>query len=177
MEVLGSVPADATDKTWVVQGKHPCIGVMVAKNQRHIAFDPLRLLNPRNEEVSIPRGTPMAELARVMVGRLMLLFYQRVKKLEKPLNIINSSCGRWWRMLNKALLTLEEKEQLFALLLEYHGIFAKTMATREECSTRKTPGIALPIRQQVHRIPQFQRQEAKKLIDDYVGQGSHPAIR
>ncbi len=68
----------------------------------------------------------------------------------------------------------EEKAQLFALLLQYHTLFAtgdedlgRTARVQHRVDTRYTP----PIRQSVCRMPQLQRQEAKTLLDDMLGRG------
>ena len=68
---MGSVPAAATNKTWVVQGMQPGrSGVMIARAlvEPEARSAPLRLLNPR--EVTISKGTVMAELESVAMEDL-----------------------------------------------------------------------------------------------------------
>ena len=65
-----------------------------------------------------------------------------------------------------------EKEMLLALLLEYHDLFAEgsqDLGQTGRVQHKINTGTAPPIRQQVRRIPQFRRQEAKKLLDDMLG--------
>ena len=61
---------------------------------------------------------------------------------------------------------------LLALLLEYHDLFAEgsqDLGQTGRVQHKINTGTAPPIRQQVSRIPQFRRQEAKKLLDDMLG--------
>ena len=58
-------------------------------------------------------------------------------------------------------VTEEEKVQIFALLLQYHTIFATTLFATNT-------GEAFPIRQSVRHMPQLQRKEAKKLLSDML---------
>ena len=73
-----------------------------------------------------------------------------------------------WEMVEKSenRLSGEEREQLFALLVEYDDLFAtgpedfgRTGKLKHEIDT----GESRPIRQQVRRIPSFRREEATKL--------------
>ena len=68
-------------------------------------------------------------------------------------------------------LTEEEKEQLFALCIEYIDLFAtgsddfgRTTALRHKINTENSA----PIRQQARRIPPFHKDEVKKLLDDML---------
>ena len=67
-EVMGNVPAAATDKMWVVQGSpKERSAVMIARAlvQPEACSIPLRLLNPRDVKVTIHKGTTIAELEGV----------------------------------------------------------------------------------------------------------------
>ena len=81
-----------------------------------------------------------------------------------------------WEIVDRSeqCLSQEEKEQLFALLLEYHNLFATGAQDFGQTGRVKhtiNTGTAQPIRQQMRRIPQFRRQEAKKLLDDMLDKG------
>ena len=78
-----------------------------------------------------------------------------------------------WEMVNAAEqgLNEEEKTQLFALLLQYHTLFATSdddLGHTARVQHRIDTGNAHPIRQSVRRMPQLRRQEAKKLLDDML---------
>ena len=68
-----------------------------------------------------------------------------------------------------------EKEMLLTLLLVYHDLFAEGsqdlghLGQTGRVQHKINTGTAPPKRQQVRRIPQFRRQEAKKLLDDMLG--------
>ena len=113
---------------------------------------PVRLLSPREVEVPVTKGTILAP--------------QPDDEHEPS----EEHRRRLWEMVEGAEQSLseEEKTQLYALLLEYHTVFA----TQDEdlgCTAKViNTGEAAPIRQSVHRMPQLQRQEAKKLLDDML---------
>ena len=72
---------------------------------------------------------------------------------------------------SEQLLSEEEKTQLFALLLQYHTLFATgdgDLGRTARVQHRINTGDAPPIRQSVRRMPQLRRQEAKKLLDDML---------
>jgi len=69
-------------------------------------------------------------------------------------------------------LSEEEKAQLFALLLQYHTLFAtgdEDLGRTAKVQHRIDTGNAPPVRQSVRRMPQLRRKEAKKLLDDMLG--------
>ena len=76
--------------------------------------------------------------------------------------------------LSKQCLSQDEKQQLFTLLLECHDIFATgphDFSQTNRIQHKIDTGMAPPIRQEVRRIPQFWRQEAKKLLEDMLNRG------
>ena len=68
IEVIGHTPDSATQKLWAVQGKQSkrC-AVMVARALVEPMGNtiPMRVLNPRDVEVSIPKGTALAEMESI----------------------------------------------------------------------------------------------------------------
>ena len=81
-----------------------------------------------------------------------------------------------WKLVecSEQCLTQDEKQQLFTLLLEYHDIFATRphdFGQTNRIQHKIDTGMAPPIHQQVRRIPQFWRQEAKKLLEDVLNRG------
>lgn len=180
MEVMGGVPAAATDKTWVVQGKSEGrSAVMIARAlvQPEACSIPLRLLNPREVEVTIPKGAVVAELEYIAAG---------VESMPEDMISGDEQAGEptaahrqgLWEIVEQSeqCLSQEKKEQLFALLLEYHDLFAsgpQDLGRTGRVQHRINTGTAPPIRQQVRRIPQFRRQEAKHdMLDRRVIQPS-----
>ena len=166
--MLGRIPAAATQKTWLVQGKQSkrC-AAMVARALVEPEGNqiPLRLLNPRDVEVPISKGTILAELERVPEQSTISAVSQQTESEPSE-----EHRRRLCEMVDDAgqSLSEEEKAQLFALLLEYHTLFATgdedlghTARVQHKIDTGETP----PIRQGVRRMPPLRRQEAKKLLD------------
>ena len=171
---MASVPSAATNKTWIVQGNHlERSAAMVARAlvEPDTCSIPLRLLNPRNEEVVFPKGTVVAELEGVPLENMGIAVVSDSKEAQGP----TEKHRQWlWELVEQSEQSLNEgeKEMLLALLLEYHGLFAEgsqdlgqTGGVQHKINT----GTAPPIRQQVRRILQFRQQEAKKLLDDMLG--------
>lgn len=163
MEVMARTPDVAKQKTWIVQGRESkrC-AVMVARAlvEPEENLIPVRLLNPRDVEVSVSRGTILAELESVPETQSISAISQDCESEPSP-----EHRRKLWEMVEGAeqSLTEEEKSQLFALLLEYHMLFAtgdddlgRTAKVQHRIDTANSP----PIRQSVRRMPQFCRQEA-----------------
>ncbi len=178
---MGNVPAAATNKTWIVQGKpQERSAVMVARAlvQPEACSVPLRLLNPRDVEVTIPKGTAVAELEGVAagigsippgdVGVAVISDGEAAEPTAKHRQML-------WEMVEQPeqCLGQGEKEQLFALFLEYNPFATGTqdLGQTGRIKHKVDTSTALPIRQQVRRIPHFRRQEAKKLLDDMLDKG------
>ena len=68
VEFIGCIPVEATRKPWIVQGKQSeWCAVMVARALVEPEGNkiPMRLLNPRNVEVLITKGTVLARLESI----------------------------------------------------------------------------------------------------------------
>ena len=126
IEVMGSVPAAATNKTWVVQGKsQECTAVMIARAlvQPQACSIPLRLLNPRDVEVTIPKGAAVAELEGVGAGVLSEPGDMGIAVVSDDEGAVEPTAAhrqKLWEMVEQSeqCLSQGEREQLFALLLE-----------------------------------------------------------
>lgn len=175
LEVMGRTPEGAVQKSWIVQGKQSqrC-PVMVARALVEPEGNsiPVRLLNPRDVEISLARGTVLAELESVPDSHAISAVSPQPgdQDSEPP----DEHRRRLWEMVEGAEQSLseDEKAQLFALLLEYHTLFATgeddlgcTARVQHRIDTRGAP----PIRQSVRRMPQLRHREAKKLLDDMLG--------
>lgn len=178
MEVMGSISEAATQKTWVVQGEpngRSAVMIAHALVQPEACSIPLRLLNPRDVEVTIPKGTVVAELESITASVPTAGNVAVVSTDEQAVSVEPSMehRQRLWEMVEQSeqCLSREEKEQLFAVLLEYHDVFAsgsQDLGQTGRVQHTINTGSASPIRQQVRRIPQFRRQEAKKLLNDML---------
>ena len=137
VEVPGRIPAAATQKTWLVQGKQSkrC-AAMVARALVEPEGNqiPLHLLNPRDVEVPISKGTILAELERVPEQSTFLQFHSR-QRVNLQRNI-DADSGRWWMM--QGSLSVRKNHTLFATGDEDLGHTA-----RHKIDTGETP----PIRQ------------------------------
>lgn len=172
VEVMGRTPDAAMQKTWMVQGKQSkrC-AAMVARALVEPEGNqiPVRLLNPRDVEVSVTKGTILAELESIPESYTISAVSQ-----EPESEPSDEHRRKLWEMVEEAEQSLSEgeKAQLFALLLEYHTLFAtgdgdlgRTARVQHRIDTGDTP----PIRQSVRRMPHLRRQEAKNLLDDMLG--------
>ena len=133
--------------------------------------------------MTIPRGTAVAELENVVAevggesavppGSMGVVVVSDDKEAGEPTALHRQ---RLWELVEQSeqCLSQGEKEQLFALLLEYHDLFAtgpQDLGQTGRVQHTINTGAAPPIRQQVRRVPQFRRQEAKRLLDDMLGRG------
>ena len=137
---------------------------------------PLRLLNPREVEVTLPKGAVVAELESVAEDWLQEAIIAVVSGEKQVAEPSTEDRKRLCKLVERSeqCLIQNEQQQLFALLLEYHNIlaigphdFGQTGRIHHKIDT----GMAPPIRQHVRRIPQFRRQEAKKLLEDMLDRG------
>jgi hypothetical protein len=128
---------------------------------------PIRLLNPRDEAVTIPKGSKVAkmELLPEQTTSTTVASVQEESqavpeaKQEALQNLVENASG----------LNPQEREQLCALLLQYTDVFAeshddfgRTGKIRHEIDT----GASAPIRQNVRRVPPAKREEVEKLLDE-----------
>ena len=155
VEVIGSTLHTAAQKPWTVQGRRcqRCV-VMVARALVEPQGNriPIRLLNLRDVEISIIKGTIVAELESVPDSSLVSVVLQHPE--DEPSE--EHRC-RLWEMVVEAEQSLmeEEKAQLFALLLKYHTLLATgddDLGHTAKVQHRINTGEAFPIRQSARRI-------------------------
>ena len=175
MEVMGHTPDQAVRKPWIMQGRESqrC-PVMVARALVEPEGNsvPVRLLNPRDVEVSVTRGTILGELESIPRSCTVSTVSSEPER-ERESELTEEHRRRLWEMVEGAEQSLseDEKAQLFALLLEYHMLFARgddDLGCTAEVQHRIDTGNAPPVRQSVRRMPQLRRQEAKNLLDDML---------
>ena len=172
MEVMGKVPQASAHKTWILEGNtQGQSAVMIARAvvKPAGAEVPICVLNLRDNPVTIPKGTTIAEMELLPECSTMTV----ASTQERTSDVTEEQRRVLWEMATQAgdRLSQPEKEQLYTLLLEYEDLFAKgpddfgrTGSLKHKIST----GDAQPIRQQVRRIPPVQQEEARKLLREML---------
>jgi len=171
IEVMVKAPKAVTEGSWIVEGcgeKQKALLVarsIVCPGQQEV---PIRLMNARDDDVVIKKGTLVAQMEAVE---------------DPPVSTVNAveeeatsadECKKkvLWEMVSRCdELPDDDREMLYLLLLEYADVFAsnpedlgRTKAITHQIDT----GDAHPIRQQVRRIPPYRREEARKLLQDML---------
>ena len=130
----------------------------------------MRLLNWKDVPVSIPKGTTVATMEHLPDEQVQ---GQVQGQVEEQQDVPDGVQDRLWAMVERAgsQLTPTQMKELYAVLLEYHDLFAqgptdfgRTGVIKHDIDT----GEAKPIRQQVRRIPPYKRDEAKKLLQEML---------
>jgi len=172
MEVMGKVLQASAHNTWILEGNtqgRSAVMITRAVVKPAGAEIPIRVLNLRDNPVTIPKGTAIAEMELLPECSTMTIASTR----ERTSDVTEEQRCVLWEMATQAgdRLSQPEKEQLYTLLLEYEDLFAKgpddfgrTGSLKHKIST----GDAQPIRQQVRRIPPVQREEARKLLREML---------
>ena len=172
IEVMATVSRSAASQTWIMEGNmQQRSAVMVARAV--VAPDgtevPVRILNWRNEPVSIPKGTKIAQLEPVSDVATEVVATASKDAQE----ISDDHRSRLWELANQTgdHLTPDQKEQLFTLFLEYADLFATgpdDFGRTGRLQHRINTGNAQPIRQQARRIPPFRKEEVKTLLSEML---------
>ena len=169
LETIAKVPESANSSTWILESNP--IGrnaVLVARTlvkpvQREV---PIRLLNSRNDQITVKKGTVVAQIEPLTEDVSCSV---AVVRERHPEDIPEEKREMLWEIVERDgdHLGSQEKEKLFQLLQEYEDIFASTPEDFGRTGMIKhkiNTGEAQPIRQQVRRIPPFRREEARKLL-------------
>lgn len=168
LEVMGQVPCSAINRTWVLEGrKQDRNAVLVARAlvKPDKTEVPVRILNIRDEMMTISKGTTIAEMELLPPDATpsIATVEQFSVPQEEALWEMAAKCGDQ--------LSQEEREQLFMLFLEYHDLFAKSSGdfgrTGKIKHTIET-GECRPIRQQTRRISPIKKEEAGKLLKEML---------
>ncbi len=171
IEVMDCTSDIAKQKTWILQGKESkqC-AVMVGRALVEPEGNqiPVHLLNPRDVEFPVSKGTTLAELESIPEGHAISALSQEFEIEPSP-----EHRRKLWEMVEgaKQSLSHEEKAKLFALLLEYHTLLATgddDLGLTAKVQHKIDTANSLPIHQSVRRMLQLRRQEAKKLLDDML---------
>ena len=95
MEIMGKVTPATAGRTWMTGGRpqeHGAVIIARALIQPEACSSPLGVLNPREEEVTFPKGAVVAELESVADKKQALPQCQR-KGLQNPVHSIVETCG------------------------------------------------------------------------------------
>ena len=135
---------------------------------------PVRVLNPRSESVTVQRGVQIAVMEPLQTEEVDLASTS-VSSVEQTtgLEVSEEKRKQLWQIVLDIgdKLSVEEQEQLYAMLLEHAELFAeqpddfgRTDKIRHAINTGNAP----PVRQQVRRIPPIRREAARKLLSDML---------
>ena len=129
---------------------------------------PVRFLNPRLDPVTVYKGTQVGKLELLDESAVTpstscdIAMTQAVETNEETTQVlwdVVEHCGE--------ILTTEQKEQFFHLLLSYSDVFAasdtdfgRTKETQHRIDTGDNP----PVRQRVRRLPPHRRAEVQTLL-------------
>ena len=164
---------------WLLEGlEHPNLSVLVAAavvsplQEDALCSVPIRMVNPLSTEVVVHKGTKIAKLEKMdewMLAPIQLTETAAEEIPEVPmhkqdvLHEMAEQCG--------VGLTVEEKSQLFHLLLAYADVFAdaedglgRTRVVKHSIVTGDNP----PIKQSCRRAPPSKREHVRQLIQDML---------
>ena len=123
---MGRVPGYASGKTWVIEGRKTNSPVLVARAivRPEGARVPLRVVNLRDEQVRVPKQVPIAQMELLPEDASATI---AAVKEESTTGADDAQHRALWELVNNSgdKLSLDEKEQLLALLLEFSDLFAK----------------------------------------------------
>ena len=135
---------------------------------------PIRLLNLRDKVINISKSTAIARMELLPVDSVTTVN----KKVRRNSRVTDAECDNLWKIVNRSgdRLNLQQQDQRFTLLLEYHDPFAKgpsdfgrTDKIKHRIDTEESP----PIRQPVRRILPFCNSQAKELLNEMLDKNCH----
>ena len=172
IETIGRVPPSASNAIWMVesskQERKPCMVARAIVKPDGVTV-PVRLLNLRDETITIPKGTKIAEMEQIPDDAITTV----ASTQESVSETSNDHRSTLWEMIDKVgdRLNQGEKEQLYALLLDYSDIFAQSsddFGRTGRIQHRIDTGDSQPIRQQTRRMPTFRKDEARRLVKEML---------
>ena len=133
---------------------------------------PLRILNPRNCNIPLKKGTELARMERIE-GPVVNLSAVRGTDTGK---VSTAAQETLWSLASKVgdPISAVEKEHLFTLLCEYADVFSfsstdlgRTSILRHHINTGDEAPVHLPPR----RVPQARREEVRRLLREMLESG------
>ena len=136
---------------------------------------PVRLVNPLPIPVTIRKDTNVAQLNQLDNNSVVNTVKAQSNNVDNPPPTVSSHTDQvLWDMVEQSDVNLsdsQQQQQLYTLLLGYSDIFA----TKDSNLGRATmlqhtiqTGNSPPIHQHTRRIPHYQRDEVKKLIQEML---------
>lgn len=125
MEVMTKQNSASVRGTWIVEGQTSSrIGVMVARGLVRPDGEglvPVRVLNPRDEEIVLKKGAEVAKME--LIGDDCVL---NISAVTRNSNQSREDQEKLWKMVCEVgdHISDTEKEQLFALVVEYADVFS-----------------------------------------------------
>ena len=180
IDIIVHVPAFNTRKQdWLVEATQQETSFIVAnavvtpwefENTLNI---PVRLVNPSPVPVTIRKNTNVAQLNQLDSISINGVDVQCGSNDDPPLNVCPHTQQVLWDMVEQSDVNLSEsqQQQLYSLLLGYSGVFATNNSNLGRASLLQHTihtGDSLPIRQHTRRIPHYQRDEVKKLVQEML---------
>ena len=178
MEVMVRHQSTCVSGTWIVESDASNrLGVVVARGlvcPNGAGLIPVRVLNPRDEEIVLKKGVEVAKMELVKVD--CVLNVSSISESQSS-NLSREDQERLWEMVCQSgdHVSNAEKKQLLALMVEYADVFSlsnnklgRTAVLKHHIDTGDSKPVHLPPR----RIPQACRDEVRKLIHDMLEQGA-----
>ena len=169
---MGTILKWSIHKTWIIEGEKKVLNA--AMFSRAIVHPRgaqvcIQLLNPRDEVVNISKSTTIVRMELLPVDSVTTVN----KKLSGISRVTDAQSDNRWKIVNRSgdRLNLQKEDQLFALLLEYHDLFAKgpnDFGRTGKIKHRFDTGGSPPIRQPVRRIPPFRKCQGKEFLREML---------
>ena len=178
--IVQAPPLNVTAQYWLVEATQQETSFIVAntvmtpwksKNSFNI---PVKLVNPSPIPVTIRKDTNVAQLNQLDKNSVVNTVKAQSNNVDDPPSTVSSHTEQvLWDMVEQSDINLSDsqQQQLYTLLLGYSDIFT----TKDSNLGRATmlqhiiqTGDSPPIRQHTRRIPHYQRDEVKKLIQEML---------
>ena len=177
MEIMMKTPSitPSTTSTWLVEpniGDRNAAFVARAMVNPEAGEIPVRILNPRAETVTIQKGIPIAVMEPLLEKDDNLVSVSSVEQTNNH-DVLEQQQKQLWQIVLDTgdKLSVEEQQQLYAVLLENVDLFAEQpddFVRTDKIKHGINTGDAAPVRQQVRRIPPVRREEARNLLSDML---------
>ena len=171
VELMVHLATPVAKGTWLVTGdtstRH---GVMVARalvcpNSKPV---PVRVVNPREENVVLKKGTQIAHAELLEQDPVI-----EISSVSEKLKISQEDKSILWEMVSRVgdQVYMSDKEKLYSLLLEFADVFSlssKNLGHTKVLQHRIDTGSSQPVHIPPRRIPQARREELKEMLQDML---------
>ena len=177
MEIMVKTPpmTTSTTSTWLIEpenGERNAVSVAQAVEDSKAGEVPARILNPKNERVTVQKGSQIAVREPLLEDGVQLALVSSIEQIPST-DISMEKQEQLWQIVLDAgdALSAEEQRQLYTVLLETDDLFAEQLddcRCAEKIKHSINTGNAAPVRQPVRRIPPVRRKEVRKLLSDML---------